>query len=87
MNANKKYFFLLYNINISEGIFLSKSLLICNYKFPNIECEDWGKGLNNTSIDNNNEKYGCQIRLPKYCQYKLFSSFQDYTKILGVNCS
>ena len=61
--------------------------LVYRYKFPNIECEDWGKGLNNTSIDNNNEKYGCQIRLPKYCQYKLFSSFQDYTKILGVNCS
>ena len=56
------------------------------YKIPNFFCDDWVKGLNNTSIDNDDEKYGCKIKTPKYCQYKLFSSIQDYTKILGINC-
>ena len=57
------------------------------FNFPNFTCDDWEKGLNNTSIDNNEEKYGCKIKLPKYCQYKVFSPYQDLTKILGVNCS
>lgn len=43
--------------------------------------------MNNTSIDNNEEKYGCKIKLPKYCPYKVFGPYQDLTKILGVNCS
>ena len=60
--------------------------IIYNYKIPNFYCDDWVKGLNNTSIDNDDEKYGCKIKTPKYCQYKLFSSIQDYTKILGINC-
>ena len=62
-------------------------LFFYKYKFPNIECNGWEKGLNNTSIDNNEKKFGCRIKFPKYCQYKLFSRFQDYTKILGKNCS
>ena len=62
-------------------------IFIYNYQFPNIDCNDWALGLNNTYIDNNQEKYGCQIKFPKYCQYKLFYPFQDYTKIYGVNCS
>ena len=57
------------------------------YKLPNFICDDWIKGLNNTSIDNDEEKYGCQIKSPKHCAYKLFSPFQDYTKILRINCS
>ena len=62
-------------------------LLIYKYNFPDIKCDGWEKGLNNTSIENNEQKYGCRIKFPKYCQYKLFSPIQDYTKILGVNCS
>ena len=33
-------------------------------------CNDWGKGLNNTYIDNNKNKYGCLIKIPKSCTYK-----------------
>ena len=43
--------------------------------------------MNNTSIDNNEEKYGCKIRLPKYCPYKVLAPYQDFTRILGINCS
>ena len=74
-------------INIVLKIFIIIILyIIYNYKIPNFYCDDWVKGLNNTSIDNDDEKYGCKIKTPKYCQYKLFSSIQDYTKILGINC-
>ena len=38
-------------------------------------------------MDNNKEKYGCKIRLPKYCPYKVLGPYQDFTRILGVNCS
>ena len=75
-------------INIALKLFIIFFfILIYNYKFPNFVCDDWEKGLNNTSIDNNEEKYGCIIKTPKYCQYKLFSPIQDYTKIMGINCS
>ena len=61
--------------------------LIYNLKFPDFICDDWEKGLNNTSIDNNEEKYGCKIRLPKYCPYKVLAPYQDFTRILGIDCS
>ena len=50
-------------------------------------CDDWGKGLNNTSIINDASRYGCQIQIPKKCTYKPIYIFQDYTKILGKNCA
>ena len=61
--------------------------LIYNLKFPDFICNDWEKGLNNTSLNNNEEIFGCKIRLPKYCPYKVFGPYQDLTKIFGVNCS
>ena len=49
-------------------------------------CNDWGKGLNNTYIENNIEKYGCQIQYPKKCGYKILKNFQDYTKLSNKDC-
>ena len=66
---------------------ISLFLLIYNFKFPDFLCDDWDKGLNNTYIDNNEEKYGCKIRIPKYCHYKVFSKYQDFTKLLGIDCT
>ena len=85
--------FIIYLFHIKNKITINKLfllillLIIYKYKFPNFICDDWEKGLNNTSINNNEEKYGCKMRLPKYCQYKVFSRYQDFTKFLGVNCS
>ena len=52
-----------------------------------LNCDDWGKGLNETSIINNKSIYACQIKFPKKCSYKIFNIFQDYTKITKKNCS
>ena len=86
--------FIIYIFKIRNKIYsiiklfmISVFLLMYNFKSPNFNCVGWEKGLNNTSIDNNEEKFGCKIIIPKYCQYRVFSSFQDYTKIFGVNCS
>ena len=52
-----------------------------------INCDDWPKGLNNTFIENNITKYGCQIVFPKKCLYKFGKYFQDLTRLKGVNCT
>jgi hypothetical protein len=45
-------------INIVLKLFVIIFLyLIYTYKLPNFICDDWIKGLNNTSIDNYEEKY------------------------------
>ena len=50
-------------------------------------CSGWSKGLNNTNIDNDKTKYGCQIQIPRRCMFKLLGGIQDYTKLSGKNCS
>ena len=49
-------------------------------------CDDWGKGLNNTYIENDIEKHGCQIQYPKRCGDKILKNYQDYTKIRNKDC-
>ena len=73
---------------INFKIFLISILsILYHFKFPNIDCSDWDRGLNNTYIENKVEQYGCSIKIPKYCHYKVLSNFLDFTKILHLNCS
>ena len=58
-------------------------LYLFNYKS---NCSDWSKGLNNTHIENNAIEYGCQIKIPMKCTYKIFGIIQDYTKFRGKDC-
>ena len=64
------------------------SLVLFNILFNiyTTNCNDWPKGLNNTSLDNNSKKYGCQIIFPKRCPYQLFKNILDITKIIGKEC-
>ena len=50
-------------------------------------CDEWTKGLNNTFIENDRAKYGCQINSPSLCAYKLLESTQDFSKLKGKNCT
>ena len=78
----KKYF---YSFIIIIALFF---ITLFYFSFFNlINCDDWSKGLNNTNIDNDNYKYGCQIKIPKKCPYKILKYIQDFTKIKGINCS
>jgi hypothetical protein len=52
-----------------------------------INCSDWEKGLNDTSIENDLKIYGCQIKYPKSCPYKILKYVQDLTKFYHINCS
>ena len=49
-------------------------------------CSDWTRGLNNTYLENNSSKHGCQVKIPRQCTYKIFKYFQDYSKIRGIDC-
>ena len=80
--ANKTKIILIYLG--SFGIFLASTYFYL-FTFKS-NCSDWSKGLNNTSIENNSSKHGCQIIIPKKCTYKIFKYFQDYSKIRGINC-
>lgn len=79
--AKKTIYILIYPIFI-----LTQILIIYNYLNSYINCKDWNKGLNNTSIENNDEKYGCQIIFPKLCLYKLGKYFFDMTKNHNFEC-
>ena len=63
-------------------------LIIFNilYNKYTTDCAAWPKGLNNTFIDNDSTKYGCQINFPKRCPYLVFKHFLDYTKFVGKEC-
>ena len=50
-------------------------------------CKDWERGLNNTSIDNNDKKYGCLIKIPKSCPYKIGKLFLDRNRYSSLDCS
>ena len=52
-----------------------------------MNCNNWEKGLNNTYIENNKNKYACSIKFPKICQFKLGMKFLDITNLHRVNCS
>ena len=60
-------------------------ITICIIIIGGANCSDWSKGLNNTYIDNDKTKYGCQIQIPSRCMYKLFGIIQDYIKLGGKN--
>ena len=63
-------------------IIIALSIILFINSFGNkfsglISCFDWPKGLNQTSIDNDKNKYSCMIRIPKYCVYKIGRLFLD----------
>ena len=68
-------------------IFLVFFLLYYKHFLANfIGCDDWAKGLNNTYIINDINKYDCMIRIPKYCPYKFMKYFLDFTQRLRIKC-
>ena len=82
MKRKNKFLIILYISVLSLSIIIPVFL----YNINIIDCDDWPKGLNNSFIDNNSSKYGCQIVFPKRCPYKIFSKYQDYTKIFRKKC-
>ena len=70
-------------------IFLYLTFLLFLFFFnfqSNFNCKEWPKGLNNTYIENDIKKYGCEIKTPKICPYKIGSYFLDLTRLFNVKC-
>ena len=69
------------------GAFFTLIISVYFYLFKiKSNCSDWPKGLNNTFLENNSSKYGCQIKIPKKCAFKIFKYIQDYTKLRKFDC-
>lgn len=73
---------ILLSFNKKFILIFALSLLLFFYSFKKIifqftSCFDWPKGLNNTYIDNDEKKYSCSIKIPKYCIYKIGKYFLD----------
>jgi len=73
-------------------IFIYLSFLIVLFSFyiyiinSYLNCKDWHKALNNTYIENDIKKFGCQIKFPKFCPYKVGTYILDISKIHNVKC-
>ena len=82
-----KIFFSIFKIKYKYKILSFISLLfLYNIIINPTNCNDWPKGLNNTYIENDENKYGCKIRFPKYCNYKIMGFTQDLTRISHKSC-
>ena len=82
----KFIFALLKNKYKNKFIPITILLLLYNFLTNPTNCDDWPKGLNNTYIENDENKYGCQIRFPKKCGYKLIRYTMDFSKLGHVTC-
>ena len=72
-----------YNLLIVIALLISYNL----FSIQLINCDDWAKGLNNTYIENDINKYGCQIKFPKKCYYKILGYTQDLSKLFHIDCN
>ena len=82
IQKKKKIIIILYIIILIFSLVLINTL----YNIYTTNCNDWPKGLNNSFVQNNSKKYGCQIIFPKRCPYHVFSKYLDYTKFIGKEC-
>ena len=80
-----KILVIVFRINYKFFLILSL-LLFYNILEDPMNCDDWAKGLNNTYIENDKNKYGCQIKFPKKCSYKIIGYTQDLSKFFHKNC-
>ena len=77
------YYIYLYIISLSIILYSMNHIFKKNW----LICDDWSKGLNNSFIENNKTKYGCQIAFPKICPYKIGKIFLDFTKLNRIRCN
>ena len=68
--------------------FLISILILINILFNTYKTDwiNWPKWLNNTFLDNNSVKYGCQIIFPKRCPYNIFTNYSWSHKINRKKC-
>ena len=83
----KFIFALLKNKYKNKFIPITILLFLYNFLTNPTNCDDWPKGLNNTYIENDINKYGCQIVFPKKCYYKIISYTQDLSLLSHTSCS
>ena len=77
-NQKLKLFFIILSI-----VFI---LFFYNIITPEFKCDNWEKGLNNTSINNDRKKYKCRILIPTTCKIDYFNGTFDLSKKYRPTC-
>ena len=64
-------------------------IYIIFYTYPGFNCDYWDLGLNNTRINNDENKYPCKIIHPgkNKCYLRLFDGFFDMSRIFRPSCA
>ena len=68
-------------------VFIIILFIIIIYKLDPLNCDEWPYGLNNTRLENDKNTYGCQIKIPKVCLFKILGDSQDISKITKLDCT
>lgn len=81
----KKNFFLFFIIIISLIYFF---LSLKKYKLKSFNCDNWSKGLNDSSIDNISKDYPCLIKIPNphSCYLQEIGQYFDLSKKYRPTC-
>ena len=76
--------FTIFNTIISIIAIIAVSFYLkLDYAFS-ISCNNWNKGLKNTTI--NNTLTDCKIYTPKRCSMEVFSGYFDLSYLFNINC-
>ena len=77
--------------NYRNALLLSSLIIISFFSFLFcyrliINCDYWRKGLGNSKIDNDKNKYSCKIMSPKKCYINVFDGFFDFSQMQNLKC-
>ena len=77
--------------NYRNGLLLLSLIIVSLFSFYLcykliFSCDYWKKGLGNSKIDNNINKYSCKIMSPTKCYINVFDSFFDFSKLQNLKC-
>ena len=87
-----RVYHLIKNKRYKTLILIIAIILGCIIYYDNLSgfsCDYWDLGLNNTRIENDKNKYACEILLPgkDKCYLKKMDGFFDFSKIFRPSCS
>jgi len=77
--------------NYRNGLLLLSLIIVSLFSFYLcykliFSCDYWRKGLGNSKIDNDINKYSCKIMSPTKCYINVFDSFFDFSKLQNLKC-
>ena len=87
-----KIYYLIKYKNYKTVLFIIISIfwvIIYFNTLPGFSCDFWAYGLNNTRIDNDKNKYACEVMMPgkDKCYLKKYDGVFDFSRIFRPSCT